>query len=104
MADQCRSISDLLLLVCAEYLEIPRLHLTLAQVQRLWEIDTSTAQTLVSTLTDARFLRKTRDQAYVREGHDHDARTRDMTRAARREARFHHDRSVMPEYAMREAS
>ena len=104
MADQCRSISDLLLLVCAEYLEIPRLHLTLAQVQRLWEIDAPTAERLVTTLTDARFLKKTRTQAYVREGHDHDARTRDMTRAARREARDRRNPSAMPEYAMREAS
>ena len=104
MADQCRSISDLLLLVCAEYLEIPRLHLTLAQVQRLWEIDAPTAERLVSTLTDARFLKKTRTQAYVREGHDHDGRARDMTRATRRQARYRCERSITPEYAMREAS
>jgi hypothetical protein len=104
MATPCRPISDLLLLVFAEYLEIPDLRLTLAQIKRLWEIDTATAETLMTALTDARLLQKTRTHAYVREGHDHDTRSRDMTRAARRAVRCRLAESAIPEYAMREAS
>jgi hypothetical protein len=103
MATPCRPISDLLLLVFAEYLEIPDLRLTLAQIKRLWEIDTATAEMLMTTLTHARLLQKTRSDAYVREGHDHDARSRDMTRRARRAARDRRARSAVPEYVMREA-
>ena len=72
-----------LLLVRAEFLEIPRLQLTQTQVEHLWGIDTATASLLLRMLVDTRFLRKTEGNAYVRASADaarasHD--THDMSR------------------------
>lgn len=50
----------------AEYLEIPGLRLTKRQVQRFWGLDAATCDTLLDALEDARFLRRTRDDMYVR--------------------------------------
>jgi hypothetical protein len=61
-----RRIHDLSLLVSAEYLEIPGLRLTTQQVERLWDIDPVTADALLGLLTEAKFLKKTSDNAYVR--------------------------------------
>jgi DNA-binding IclR family transcriptional regulator len=60
------NIVDLLQLVRAEYLEIPGLHLTLGQAQRLWGLDRTTCEALLNTLVGAGFLRRTRDAGYVR--------------------------------------
>ncbi len=60
------TISDWLQLIKAEYLEMPGLHLTKPQVQRLWGLDPLTCEGLIDALVDARFLRRTRADAYVR--------------------------------------
>ena len=60
------TIDDWLLLIRAEYLEIPGLHLTRAQVQRLWGLDAVMCEALLAALVDVRFLRCTRHEAYVR--------------------------------------
>ena len=60
------SLTDAQHIVRAEYLEIPGLHLTQQQVQRLWDLDAETAMAVLRSLVDARFLRETRDNAYVR--------------------------------------
>ena len=59
-------ITDWLQLIRAEYLEIPGLCLTKSQVQRLWGLDPVTSETLLAALVDARFLKRTRQNAYVR--------------------------------------
>lgn len=59
-------IADLLQLIRAEYLEIPGLHLTRLQAQRLWGLDDVTAEALLSALMDVNFLRRTQRDAYVR--------------------------------------
>jgi hypothetical protein len=59
-------ITDWLQLIRAEYLEIPGLCLTKSQVQRLWGLDPVTSETLLGALVDAKFLRRTRQDAYVR--------------------------------------
>ena len=59
-------IADWLRLIRAEYLEIPGLCLTKSQVQRLWGLDPVTSETLLAALVDAKFLRRTRQDAYVR--------------------------------------
>lgn len=56
---------DLLQVIQAEYLEIPGLHLTRAQVQRLWGLDPDTCDAMLSTLVDTHFLRRTPRDAYV---------------------------------------
>jgi len=60
------AVPDWLQLIRGEYLEIPGLHLTRSQVQRLWGLDDVTCDEVVRTLVDARFLRRTRSDAYVR--------------------------------------
>ena len=49
----------------AEYLDMPGLSLTFSQAQRLWHLDPRTCHTVLTTLTDQRFLRCTSDGAFV---------------------------------------
>jgi hypothetical protein len=49
----------------AEYLEMPGLRLTSAQAQRLWGLDGRTCDELLTTLTHAHFLARTRDGSFV---------------------------------------
>jgi DNA-binding IclR family transcriptional regulator len=56
---------DVLRRVQAEYLEMPGLRLTRAQAQRLWGLDPRTCDQLLSTLTETRFLARTRDGSFV---------------------------------------
>lgn len=60
------SIAEWLPLLRAEYQEFPGLHLTKPQVQRLWNLDPETCDSLLSALVDAKFLRRTSQGAYVR--------------------------------------
>jgi hypothetical protein len=59
-------INDSLLPIRAEYLEIPGLRLTKAQVERLWGLDSVTSEALLAALVDVNFLRRTVHDAYVR--------------------------------------
>lgn len=61
-----QSIDDALRRVRGEYLEMPGLRLTSAQAQRLWGLDRTACDALLSALVDARFLSRTRDGAFVR--------------------------------------
>jgi hypothetical protein len=54
-------------LIRAEYLEIPGLCLTKAQVERLWGLDAITSAALLAALIDVKFLRRTGKGAYVRD-------------------------------------
>ena len=54
----------------AEYCEMPGLHLTKPQVQRLWGLDEETADMVLAALEDEKFLRRTSSEAYVRAGVD----------------------------------
>ena len=60
------TITDWLQLIRAEFLEIPNLCLTKPEVERLWGLDPVTAQAILEALIDAKFLRRTRHDAYVR--------------------------------------
>ena len=60
------TVIDWIHLIRAEYLEIPGLHLTRHQVQRLWSLDEVTCDALLGALIDVRFLRRTRTGAYIR--------------------------------------
>lgn len=60
------SIDDLICRVRGEYLEMPGLRLTSDQAGRLWGLDTVTAQRLLRTLSEARFLTCTPDGRYSR--------------------------------------
>jgi hypothetical protein len=53
-------------LVRAEYLEVPGLDLTRDQVRRLWGLDQQTCDSLLAALIECRFLKRTRDNRYLR--------------------------------------
>src|SRR5689334_10498457 len=50
----------------AEYLEMPGLHLTWRQAQRLWGLDESTCTVVLAALEEEKFLRRTRGDSYTR--------------------------------------
>jgi hypothetical protein len=54
----------------AEFCEMPGLHLTKAQVQRLWGLDEVTCDVVLAALEDEKFLRRTSDDTYARPGID----------------------------------
>jgi hypothetical protein len=58
-------MTDVLQRVRAEYREMPGLRLTPRQAQRLWNLDSSTCETVLDMLESTRFLRRTSDQSYV---------------------------------------
>ena len=58
--------TDWVKLVCAEYLEMPGLILTKAQIRRLWGLDPVTCDALIKALLASGFLRRTSNDLYVR--------------------------------------
>ena len=50
----------------AEYREVPGLHLTKPQFQRLWGLDAPLCDSLVAALVAERFLRPTTRNGFVR--------------------------------------
>jgi hypothetical protein len=60
--------TDLLNRVKQEYLEMPGLLLTARQAGRLWNLDASVCQALLSTLVHEKFLSQTLGGAYLRCG------------------------------------
>jgi hypothetical protein len=60
------TITDWLHIVRAEFVEIPDLSLTRAQIQRLWNLDDTMCDALVDALVRAGFLKMTRNKKYVR--------------------------------------
>jgi hypothetical protein len=52
--------------VRADYLEVPGMHLTKAEIQRMWGLDAQTCDALVCRLVESRFLRLTRSNQYGR--------------------------------------
>ena len=52
--------------ICAEYLEMPGLQLTLKQAQRLWGLDEDTCARSLEFLVETRFLIRTNRDLYAR--------------------------------------
>lgn len=50
----------------SEFLEMPGLRLTIEQASRLWALDRDTSRAILDRLTDAGFLSRNREGAYVR--------------------------------------
>jgi hypothetical protein len=55
----------LLAIVRGEYLEMPGLRLTRHQAERLWSLDAGTCERLLTTLEEAKFLRRTSGGDYM---------------------------------------
>ena len=59
-------MTDWIQLIRAEYHEMPGLHLTKRQVQRLWNLDATICEAVLEALETARVLRRTHTGAYVK--------------------------------------
>jgi hypothetical protein len=59
-------LDDLLRRVKAEFLEMPGLRLTHAQARRLWALDDTLCEAVLSALVDARFLVESRNASFMR--------------------------------------
>jgi Fic family protein len=59
-------LGDWLSIIRSEFLEVPGLNLTRAQVRRLWNLDEATADALLEQLEASRFLRRTKSNRFVR--------------------------------------
>ena len=70
VAEQTRA-KEVLRVIQDEYREMPGLHLTSAQAQRLWGLDAPTCTAMFEILVAARFLRRNHRQAYVLAGSSH---------------------------------
>ena len=62
-------LSELLGRIRGEYLEMPGLHLTLAQAQRLWGLDRAVCEKALEALEESHFLRRTMRGAFIRTEH-----------------------------------
>ena len=60
------TISTLLLRIQSEYREMPGLKLTEAQARRLWNLDGSTCNLVLTMLLEQQFLRRTSNGTYIR--------------------------------------
>ena len=67
--EQDQLISDVVRRVQGEFLEMPGLRLTGAQARRLWGLEATVCEALLSALVDAKFLFKTRDGAFMKAEH-----------------------------------
>ena len=50
--------------VRSEFMEMPGLRLRVEQAQRLWNLDRASCEMLLSSLVEAKFLRRYSDEAY----------------------------------------
>ena len=64
--DDARLLDHLVKRVQAEFLEMPGLRLTVPQARRFWGLEEELCDAILSTLVEARFLRRTRDGAFTR--------------------------------------
>jgi hypothetical protein len=64
MADR-RGMPDVVRQVRGEYLEMPGLRLTPEQARRLWRLDETSCDAVLSELVDSHFLARTRDGAFI---------------------------------------
>jgi hypothetical protein len=61
-----RPVADWINRVRAEYLEMPGLSLTRPQMRRLWLLDANVCDAVVDALVASDFLRRRRDNTYIR--------------------------------------
>ena len=60
------TLTEWMQVIRAEYQEMPGLHLTKPQAQRLWNLDSTMCDAVLQALETARFLRRTHTGAYVK--------------------------------------
>jgi hypothetical protein len=57
---------DWVRLIQCEYTEMPGLHLTKRQAQRLWNLDRHSAEAIFDTLESVHFLKRIANDTYIR--------------------------------------
>ena len=57
---------DWVRLIQSEFVEMPGLHLSKRQAQRLWNLDQRSAEIIFEALEQSRFLRRTPNDMYAR--------------------------------------
>jgi hypothetical protein len=62
------AISRALQRIQGDFVEIPGLHLTAAQAQRVWGLERDVCDALLGALVDAKFLAQTPDGSFIRLG------------------------------------
>jgi hypothetical protein len=60
------TMEQMLRRIQCEFLEMPGLRLTLAQAERLWNLDALVCESLLSALIDVQFLGRTVDGTFIR--------------------------------------
>ena len=65
-APSVEHVGEWIRLVQAEYAEMPGLHLSKRQAQRLWNLDPESADVVLEALEAAHFLRRTPKGMYTR--------------------------------------
>jgi hypothetical protein len=60
------NFSDWVRLIQSEYAEMPGLHLSKRQAERLWNLDRRSAEVIFDALERSSFLRRTPNDTYVR--------------------------------------
>jgi hypothetical protein len=58
--------TDWVQIIRGEFQEIPGLHLTKAEFQRMWSLDLATCDALLGELVDRHFLKRIHDGTYAR--------------------------------------
>ena len=66
MVTQDSIVENVLPRIRAESLEMPGLRLNAAQAQRLWGLDPTACETVLTALREARFLRRLGDGTFIR--------------------------------------
>jgi hypothetical protein len=59
-------IPHALQMIRGAYLEVPALHLTRSQIQRLWRLDVVSCDNVIKALVELRFLEQMQDGGFVR--------------------------------------
>jgi hypothetical protein len=60
------NVCDWVQLIKSEYAEMPGLHLSKRQAQRMWNLDAPTMDMILGALEAANFLRRTPNDVYIR--------------------------------------
>ena len=61
-----QQFSDWVRLIQCEFAEMPGLHLSKRQAQRLWNLDRRSAEVIFDALESSHFLKRTANDMYVR--------------------------------------
>jgi hypothetical protein len=65
VTDRTHGFENWMRLIQAEYREMPGLHLTKTQIQRLWRLEPDVCDSLLDALVERQFLRQTPRGAFV---------------------------------------